>query len=84
LQELVRDGQPRRFSKFIADPNNQKSGLPVIGQIVGKGTDGLGEFVGVACRRCALDAIGLQIVQEGFGLIKVEHSVWGAVCATPL
>jgi hypothetical protein len=58
---------------LIVHTDQQITGLPMPGQIVGEGTNGLGELVGVVGGHRALDAVGLQVLQQGQNNFSSRH-----------
>lgn len=58
LLQLVSDGEAELGICFV-EADDEIAGKAAVGQIVGKGTNGLPEFVHVGCGAGALDAEGL-------------------------
>jgi hypothetical protein len=72
LEKVVGDFQSRELP-VILDPDEQIGRLAVRRKVIGKGADSLGEFVGVVCGDGALDAVGLQVGEQGLKFGFSDH-----------
>ena len=74
LQQLVTDVQAAGLASVIRT-DDEVARLRVARQVIGKGTDGLGKFVGVAGGDGALNAIRLHIGQQRLYELGGQHGV---------